>query len=746
MKNDATVGGKVLPFSGKVSGRFSGACTADNVAHLLTEGTQQGAQLKKSCVPIDISKKSNEFELIGGWLTQKEGAQLENIPLRTFQYRCKGDFYKKTRRVKGNGGERIEVHVECLSPGAIRKYLEAIGALEKPTALDLANRDEAFLQRSAISLSNQDKALNRYRVLSAYVKDLAGLEYGGIVERKLDFCRRYNDGLMFEFDDLRGEIRHLTFQTLDSWKKMVDAAAGDTFALAPGYGKSRGKRSVTRLEADILNRCWLIPRKTMSQAVIDMHNELKRRGFSANASDATYFRYLKEFAQQNNPLKTVIRDGEKALNDKCSPSISRDYSLIEVGDILLADGHTLNFDVINPYTGRPFRPTIVVVTDFKTGMPLGWEIGSSENTQIISMAYYRAIMTLGFVPRQFYLDNGRAFKAKYFKQAKDWDKLPGLFERLKPYGYLDTLHAQPYHGQSKPIERFFGTLNDFEQRRPGYRGNSIATKPPRLQRNDKVAIGLHNKLTGGAVDTITDIHVALADWILNKYAVTPQSKGSSLQGRSPKEVYMDSIEVVRAAEGFADRIITPENLRFLMLAQAMKKSGKNGIWMFGRHYWNEGIYHYENGTPFVVRFDFADLERIYVFDESGETFLFEARTGEFEGMHPSAAKQGTEEQQSRLSGALETIAGLRKATIRQAKDFYAAVDAEEARALPMVVPQKKRLVAAKKAVGCESPVIDGVDDLDRILQEIEDDRMQAAEERRRRETEEDERLSRLMYD
>ncbi len=695
------------------------------------------AQSVKHWASSISDKEINVLRSQDGWLSVEQFAQISGQKKNTIQYRClNGKYAKQCRQIDKDGRRPYQIFFTELPPDGIERYRQLITDEKPKTALYLANRDAAFLQRSAVSISNQDKALNRYRVLSAYLDAIAGQEYGGLIERKNEFCRRYNDGLMFEFDDLRGEIKHLTAQTLDTWKKMVDAADGDTFALAPGYGKSRGKRSITKMEADILNRCWLIPRKTMSQAVIDMHNELKWRGLTANASDATYFRYLKEFAQNNNPVKTLIRDGEKALNDQCSPSITRDYSLIEVGDILLADGHTLNCDVINPYTGRPFRPTIVVVTDFKTGMPLGWEIGASENTQIISMAYYRAIMTLGFVPRHFYLDNGRAFKAKYFKQAKDFDTLPGLFERLKPYGYMKTLHARPYHGQSKPIERFFGTLNDFEQRRPGYRGNSIQTQPPHLLRAEKVSKGLHNKLTGGAVDTITDIHVALVDWVLNKYAVTPQTKGSSLQGRSPEEVYKESIEVVRSSEGFEKRMITPENLRFLMLAQAVKKSDKNGILMFGRHYWNEGIYHYENRTPFVVRFDFGDLERIYVFDESGENFLFEARTGVFEGMHPVAVTQGTEMHQSHLSGALETIGGLRKATVRLAKDFYSAVDAEEARALPMVVPQKK-LAEAKMAVGCEVVPDDGID-LDFLLVE--------AEERRRRQVEEQEQLRALMYD
>ena len=712
---------------------------------LNTKVRPKGAASVSMDAPLRNINEINAYENNDGWLTQKEGASLIGITLRPFQKSCAKGKYKKTRVVKGNGGERIEVHVDCLPPDAIRKYWESVGVLKKPTAMDLVNRDEAFMRRGAVSLLNRDKALNRYRVLSAYVAFLDDQGYGGLVGRKSEFCRRYNEGLMLEFDDLRGEIRHLTFQTLDSWRKMVDDAGGDSFALAPDYGKSRGKRSVTTFEGELLRRAYLIPGKPKIQAIIDMKGELKRLGMAPNSSDATYMRYLGDFVQDNFSLVTMTREGEKAFNDKCSPYICRDYSLVEVGDILVADGHTLNFDVINPYTGRPFRPTIVVVSDFKSGMPLGWEIGASENTQIIAMAYYRAIVTLGFVPRHFYLDNGRAFKSKYFTKVKDWETLPGLFERLKPYGFIKTVHAIAYHGQSKPIERFFGVLHDFEQRRAGYRGYSIESKVPRLMRNEKLQQMVHKNMHGGAVDTINDVNIGLADWLLNKYAVTPKAKDSSLQGRCPKDVFMESVEVVRSADGFENRVITPEALRFLMLAQTKKKSTRNGIKMFGRHYWNEELFAYAMDKEFVIRFDFAELERVFVYDESGENYLFDATANGFAGMHPMADTLGTDEDSERLRGALETIGGLKKATVHQAKDFYAAMQAEESAALPMVVPQKQ-LVEAKKAVGCESPVIDGGDDLDRILEEIEESWMKAAEERRRREVEEDERLTRLMYD
>jgi hypothetical protein len=117
-------------------------------------GTQAGAQTKNSCVPAENANKINGFELSDGWLTQKEGAQLEGIPLRTFQYRCKANHYTKKRVGKGNGGDRIEVHIDCLPPEAIRRYSELVGIVKKPTEMALVNRDEAFKRRGEISLTH----------------------------------------------------------------------------------------------------------------------------------------------------------------------------------------------------------------------------------------------------------------------------------------------------------------------------------------------------------------------------------------------------------------------------------------------------------------------------------------------------------------------------------------------------------------------------------------------------------------
>ena len=86
----------------------------------------------------------------------------------------------------------------------------------------------------------------------------------------------------------------------------------------------------------------------------------------------------------------------------------RDISKINAGDVFIADGHVLNFQVINPFTNRPARAVLAGFLDWKSGALIGYEIMMTENTQCIASALRNAIINLGMIPKVVYQDNGRA--------------------------------------------------------------------------------------------------------------------------------------------------------------------------------------------------------------------------------------------------------------------------------------------------------------------------------------------------
>ena len=108
--------------------------------------------------------------------------------------------------------------------------------------------------------------------------------------------------------------------------------------------------------------------------------------------DITFRRYAEWFRDNNFDKWTLARDGEKALKDKVSPFIVRNAALLKAGQVLVADGHSLNFQVINPFTGKPCRATLLGFLDWKSTALVGYEIMMSENTQCIASALRNSIL------------------------------------------------------------------------------------------------------------------------------------------------------------------------------------------------------------------------------------------------------------------------------------------------------------------------------------------------------------------
>ena len=181
---------------------------------------------------------------------------------------------------------------------------------------------------------------------------------------------------------------------------------------------------------------------------------------------ATLRRYVNEFKSNFTMFGPSREEGQKAWNDKCAPYQERAWWTLEVGEILVADGHALNFQVINPDTGKPSRAVLVMFWDWYSSYPVGWEVMLTENVQCIATALRNSILTLGKIPKCVYLDNGKAFKAKCFtkKIILEETEIPGMFARLG----IDVMFAMKYNAQAKPVERIFGVLEWLERQMPSF--------------------------------------------------------------------------------------------------------------------------------------------------------------------------------------------------------------------------------------------------------------------------------------
>lgn len=492
-----------------------------------------------------------------------------------------------------------------------------------------------------VSEEARKKALYKADLLCKYKRALDKAGWGNRQNARFEFEKAYNSGVAWP--NLYKELGHVTWKTLESWSVKVKKHNNDCFFLADKRGSHRrGASGLTDEQTTILLRCALRPNKPrIAEAIRQTRAVLNQTGIEHTQSDATYRRWLLNWKAQNYGVWVWAREGATAWNDKCASYIERDINLLQVGDVIVADGHNLNFEIINPWTGKPKNHmTLILFYDMRSNMPLGWEIMPTENTAAISSALRRAVLRLGKYPKVVYLDNGRAFKSRFFQGSQSFDEAgyTGLYQRMG----CQTIYAWPYHGQSKTVERFFGTFAELERMSPTYTGTSIDNKPPRMLRGEKQHRRLHEQQYKGRCLTLAEAHTVIAAWF-DAYAKRPQR--GHLNGSCPMDVFLEG-----RGQG-----VNREELIWLMMHIEIKTLQRNGITFQGQNYYHPALTNRRHKV--TIRYDLQDTSSIWVMDQHGE-LLCEATP--VEKQHPAAAQLGNETDRERLRLHIEQKRRLEK--------------------------------------------------------------------------------------
>jgi len=539
----------------------------------------------------------------------------------------------------------------------VAKYVPERGLVEKGANIGGFSSDKPLR-------GWQDKAALAWMdVLSLYMRFTSNLDgCGSVGQAKKEFVIRYNSGSWPNLLKILGPTSYQTLQR--KLRTLQDTEGANYTVLAPKYGSSWKKRSINQDQAQVILsvvRSPYQPKKTseiirISKAIMD------QKGIHNGLSNSTYRRFLKDWISVNYDQWIWWREGDKGLNDKVLPWIERDYDRIDVGDVVVADGHVLNFEILNPWTGKPKRMMLILWFDMKSSYPLGWEIMPTENTQAISSALRRAIIRLGKIPKVAYLDNGRAFASRFFRGV-DFDEtgFNGIFDKLD----IKSIYAWPYHGQSKTIERFFGTFAELERISPSYIGTCINEKPPRLNRGEKLHRQIHEKITGGFVPTLLQSHRAIAAWF-DEYARRPQR--GHLAGKNPWQVFSsgqgDGVDINR--------------LRYLMMTEEVRTIRRHGIKFLGRWYYDPELYGRKHDV--TIKYDLQDPGSVLVYE--GDQFICEAVPPP--KVHPAAGYLGDDEDKKLLAEQIGLKRGLEKTTVSSAREFVEL----------SVVPEVRSQVAA----------------------------------------------------
>jgi len=424
----------------------------------------------------------------------------------------------------------------------------------------------------------------RFALISAFQEEAAKNHQprSEIIQK---FLERFDAGLILS--DFKKQIKKIKRSTLYNWLKLYDQGGID--ALVPQY---RGAQASPIAEAEkkfLLTKLLDQNKPTIGDSI----NKCKfLLGEASPSSPSKLRRFVNEFRKNNHDIWVLEREGEKALNDKCAPYAEREWRDLAVGEAVVADGHKLNFQVINPFTGKSCRAIMVLFWDWKSTYPLGWEIMLTESIQCVLAALRNSIITLGKFPKNALLDNGKAFRANIFRQKFRFQEteIPGIFDKLSIIPHF----AMPYNAQSKPIERFFRIFNDwFERELPSYSGASIPDKPAHMNRNEKRAKDLHN----GWVPTIPEAMELIFRW--REYYIDQPSRARD--GQRPRDIF-------EAEKGPG---VDPFALHFLMMTCKARMVHRNGITFNGWHWFHENLYGIKDYV--LMFYSYYDLSQVYIF-------------------------------------------------------------------------------------------------------------------------------------
>ncbi|MCW9706273.1 Mu transposase C-terminal domain-containing protein [Fodinibius salsisoli] len=509
------------------------------------------------------------------------------------------DHYLKKEHSTGRNGYRHLINPEGLPEPYRLEYIQHVQ------------------KNSQLSFESNHKGLPGW----AIEKAKARLDLIHLLERALNRAKAQDKNITPVYHEVAeiynsGHVLEETFKTIGevsgymlqqrwwpNYKKACQQGEDVIKALAPKYQRNKGHYSIPtwykkRLLALLLQPSQIAP----TTAAKILHANLRLKGREPPCSTKTACRWIKDYKNEHFDTWTLYREGEKALNDKVLPYIDRDWNTLTVGEILIADGHVLNFDVKHPYTGKAHRPTLICFYDGRSRMPVGLSIMPTENTDNISEALADAVKTLGKFPEAVILDNGRAFKAKHFTKSPEFydTRLAGIYQR---YGII-THFTKPYHPQSKPIEQFFNQLNErFSKLLPTYRGNSIDEQVPRLKRNEQMHARAYKKHVGDWLPTIPEVLKTLKHWTFQAYG--KEDHGGLRKGETPLQVLEDG-----KGPG-----VPYKDMIDLLLRAEKKRPRRARFTIEGIEYQNRDVLTGWN-KPVVVRYTRRVPEKVWVYDHS----------------------------------------------------------------------------------------------------------------------------------
>jgi len=415
-----------------------------------------------------------------------------------------------------------------------------------------------------------------------------------------EFTSLYNLGRVDVPGGVKQKYSSIDDSTIYRWLKMSPSC--DPHLLAPEYGRTgdgAGEKTLTIEDKKILSDLYFTKNKWTAA-------KCHRTFYEKTGNDVSYATVKRFYASFPPAFHAWRRIGSKELNDKFMPYQERDYTKFAVMGLWCSDHHMLDLFVRD---GKKFyRPWVTAFQDMRSRKIVGWHISKNPCTYTILQALYHGVTNFG-CPDGVYFDNGADYKSK---RLNGYEIVYSEDEKLKINGVFQKYNigvhfAEPYHGQSKPIERFFRTLlEEFSKTFNSFTGSNTSIT---LQEN--IEYKKHVEKTCKV--TIDEVKGQFDTWI-TKWNASWSHSGNGMNGRTPDDVFN---------EGIKNRIRIDIDMNYkqaLFSTYEHHPITRNGVKFDGRDYYNLqfvallGKKVNGRSVKYKIVRDIDDVGKVYVYD------------------------------------------------------------------------------------------------------------------------------------
>lgn len=488
----------------------------------------------------------------------------ENSILRNIQ---RGKYETIFIPGKGRGGKQYLIALDSLPSKAQERY-KAQNSLPAPTEIF----SEDVMRK--YSISKREKAIERFNILIEFER--SGLS--GVA-----FVKKYNEE----------HSEKIEYKRLAYWRDKYNE--NGIIGLIDKRGTEVVKKDSILPEVwDMFYSLYMTVQKRSIQLCYDKTKAYFKK-YNPEMKFPSYPTFTKK-VREDIPeyAKAAFRGGKKFLNDRL-PYMERTTDDLASNVCWVSDHHIADVFVKNA-RGKIVRPWITAFLDAKSRKIVSVLVRDiSPDATAIKQSLRMGIKRYG-IPEEIYTDNGK----DYLSSELDPDSPNSVLNILR----IHKRRAKPYHGQSKPIERFFGTLEErFGKLFYSYVGSDGKDRPEHMKK-------LKKELEKDPDIPTMERYTELLENYINEYNSTPHT-GNGMNDNTPDEVYFSNF--IKPAQKISDDNV----LRILFGSRRECKVSNSGVRVCGINFMSEELVDLYN-TKVIAKYDPNDLDKVYIYTQDGK--------------------------------------------------------------------------------------------------------------------------------